>query len=115
MCHSYSWGEWSGWLSVNTYDVDHTHEYIAIRTACGVFDTSPLYKYLIHGPDALKLTNRVVTRDVSRYAVGRSMYTPWCDDDGKIIDDGILARLEEQTPLRSPPLRSAPGTGASAR
>ena len=97
MCHSYSWAEWAGWLSVNTYDIDHTHEYIAIRTACGVFDTSPLYKYLIHGPDALKLTNRVVTRDVSRYAVGRCTYTPWCDDGGKIIDDGILARLEEQT------------------
>jgi aminomethyltransferase len=97
LCDSFSWAEWSGWLSANTYDIDHTHEYIAIRTSCGVFDTSPLYKYLIHGPDALKLTNRVVTRDVSRYAVGRSMYTPWCDDDGKIIDDGILARLEEQT------------------
>jgi aminomethyltransferase len=76
--------------------MDHTHEYIAIRTACAVFDTSPLFKYHIHGPDALRLMNRVVTQDVSRYAVGRSMYTPWCDDRGKIIDDGILARVEEQ-------------------
>ncbi len=97
LCNSYSWAEWSGWLSANTYDMDHTHEYIAIRTACAVFDTSPLYKYHIHGPDALKLVNRVVTQDVSRYAIGRCMYTPWCDDEGKIIDDGILARLEEQT------------------
>ncbi len=97
LCDRYSWAEWSGWLSVNTYDIDHTHEYIAIRTACAVFDSSPLYKYLIHGPDALKLMNRVVTRDVARYAVGRCMYTPWCDDEGKIIDDGILVRLEEQT------------------
>jgi aminomethyltransferase len=96
LCNSHSWAEWSGWLSANTYDIDHTHEYIAIRTACGVFDSSPLYKYLIHGPDALKLMNRVVTRDVSRYAIGRCMYTPWCDDEGKIIDDGILVRLEEQ-------------------
>jgi aminomethyltransferase len=97
LCDSYSWAEWSGWLTANTYDIDHTHEYIAVRTACAVFDSSPLYKYLIHGPDALKLMNRVVTQDVARYAVGRSMYTPWCNDDGKIIDDGILARLEEQT------------------
>ena len=96
LCDSHSWNEWSGWLSANSYDLDHTQEYIAVRTACAVFDTSPLYKYHIHGPDALRLMNRVVTQDVSRYAVGRSMYTPWCDDEGKIIDDGILARVEEQ-------------------
>ena len=54
---SYDWGEWSGWLSANAYDLDHTHEYMAIRTSCAVFDTSPLYKYRIHGPDALKLMN----------------------------------------------------------
>lgn len=93
---SYDWGEWSGWLSANTYDLDNTHEYLAIRTSCGVFDTSPLYKYQIHGPDALKLMNRVVTQEVSRYGVGESMYTPWCDDYGKIIDDGIVARVDEQ-------------------
>jgi aminomethyltransferase len=93
---SYDWNEWSGWLSANVYDLDHTHEYLAIRTSCGVFDTSPLYKYQIHGPDALKLMNRVVTQDVSRYGVGKSMYTPWCDDNGKMIDDGIVARVDEQ-------------------
>jgi aminomethyltransferase len=97
LCDSYSWAEWSGWLTANSYEVDHTQEYIAVRTACAVFDTSPLYKYLIHGYDALKLLNRVVTQDVSRYAVGSCMYTPWCDDEGKIIDDGIVARLDEQT------------------
>lgn len=93
---SYDWGEWSGWLSANVYELDHTHEYLAIRTSCGVFDTSPLYKYRIHGPDALKLLNRVVTQDVRRYGVGKSMYTPWCDDRGKIIDDGIVAHADEQ-------------------
>ena len=93
---SYDWNEWSGWLSANVYELDHTHEYLAIRTSCGVFDTSPLYKYQIHGPDALKLMNRVVTQEVSRYGVGESMYTPWCDDHGKIIDDGIVARVDEQ-------------------
>ena len=96
VCESYSWADWSGWRSANSYDLDHTHEYLAVRTACAVFDASPLFKYLIHGPDALRLVNRIVTQDVSRCAVGRALYTPWCDDEGKIIDDGILARLEEQ-------------------
>ena len=95
-CDSYSWVEWSGWLSANMYDMDHTHEYIAVRTACAVFDNSPLYKYHIHGSDALRVMNRVVTQDVNRYGVGRIMYTPWCDDHGKIIDDGTVARLDEQ-------------------
>lgn len=97
LLESYDWGEWAGWLSANVYGLDHTHEYLAIRTSCGVFDTSPLYKYQIQGPDALRLMNRVVTQDVSRYGVGKSMYTPWCDDKGKIIDDGIVARIDEQT------------------
>jgi aminomethyltransferase len=97
LCDSYSWAEWSGWLTANSYDLDHTYEYIAIRTACAVFDSSPLYKYHVHGPDALRLMNRVVTQDVSRYAAGRCLYTPWCDDEGKIIDEGILARLEDQS------------------
>ncbi|MFQ5943324.1 MAG: aminomethyltransferase family protein [Anaerolineales bacterium] len=96
LCDSHSWADWSGYLTANSYDKDHTHEYLAVRTACAVFDASPLYKYLIHGPDAMRLMNRIVTQDVSRCVVGRAMYTPWCDDEGKIIDDGILVRLEEQ-------------------
>lgn len=97
LCDSHSWAEWSGWLTANTYNIDHTHEYLAVRTACAVFDTSPLYKYHVHGPDALRLMNRVVTQDINRYDAGHCLYTPWCDDDGKIIDDGILARLAERS------------------
>ena len=95
LCVSYNWTVWSGWLSANSYEPDHTHEYLAIRTACAVFDTSPLFKYDIHGPDAFRLVNRVVTQDVAPCIVGRCIYTPWCDDDGKIIDDGILFHLKD--------------------
>lgn len=94
LCESQSWQEWSGYLTANTYELEHTHEYYAIRTACGLFDLTPLYKYHIHGRDALKLLNRVVTRDVNRCALGQVMYTPWCDDEGQIIDDGTVARLD---------------------
>ena len=68
LCDSFSWSEWSGWLTANLYELDHKQEYIAIRTSCAAFDTSPLYKYDIHGPDALRLLNRVVTQDVARCA-----------------------------------------------
>jgi len=95
LCESQSWQEWSGFLSANQYELTHTHEYYAIRTAAALFDVSPLYKYHVYGRDAARLLNRVVTRDVGQCAVGQVMYTPWCDDKGKVIDDGTLARLDD--------------------
>ncbi len=49
------------------------------------------------GPDAERLLDRVVTRDVARTKVGQVLYTPWCDAAGKVIDDGTISRLGEQT------------------
>jgi len=95
LCESHSWQEWSGFLSANMYELHHLREYYAIRTAAAVIDISPLYKYHVHGRDALKLLNHVVTRDLSKCAVGQVMYTPWCDEQGKVIDDGTVARLDE--------------------
>lgn len=94
LCESQSWQDWSGYLSANLYELNHTHEYYAIRTACALLDVSPLFKYHVQGRDAMKLLNRIVTRDVSKLALGQVMYTPWCDDEGKVIDDGTLARLK---------------------
>jgi aminomethyltransferase len=62
-----------------------------------VFDVSPLYKYVVSGPDAGRLVDRVITRDATRLAVGHVAYTPWCDERGKIIDDGTVTRLDEST------------------
>src|SRR6185295_4725236 len=60
-------------------------------------DVSPLYKYLITGRDAARLLDRMVTRDVTRCAVGQVLYTPWCDSAGKVIDDGTISRLDDTT------------------
>jgi aminomethyltransferase len=92
---SYLWQEWAGYLAAQMYELDHMHEYHAVRTACGLFDVSPLYKYHIHGRDAADLLDRIITRDVHKLKVGQVYYTPWCDDDGKLIDDGTLTRLDE--------------------
>ena len=97
LANSQSWDEWSGYLSANSYELDHTREYQAVRTAAALFDVSPLHKLLIHGPHAARLLDRVITRDVSRCAIGQVIYTPWCDDEGKVIDDGTLARLDENS------------------
>ncbi len=95
LCDSHDWQIWSGYLSANTYDLEHTHEYNALRTAAAVFDISPLYKYYIHGPDAEALLDRVLVRNVRRCRPGQVLYTTWCDDQGKMIDDGTLGRLSE--------------------
>ena len=95
-CEVYNWSLWQNWLLADMYAPDHIQEYYAIRTACGVFDMSPIPKYHIYGPDAAWFLDRIVTQNVTKCPVGRVLYTPWCNDDGKIIDDGLLVRLDEQ-------------------
>jgi aminomethyltransferase len=88
------WRNWSGYLSASLYQVSHEPEYYAIRNAAALIDVSPLLKYEVRGPDAAPLLNRIMTRNIAKCAIGQVMYTPWCDDDGKVIDDGTVARLE---------------------
>ena len=73
----------------------HDHEYNAIRNAAALIDITPLYKYLISGKDATKLVNRVITRDINKVAVGQVIYCCWCDEQGKVIDDGTITQLEQ--------------------
>jgi aminomethyltransferase len=87
--------EWSGYYAVSAYETHHEHEYNAIRNAAALIDVSPLFKYIVHGRDAAKLVDRVITRDVTKLAVGQVYYTPWCDEHGKVIDDGTVTRLSE--------------------
>src|SRR5882762_6789353 len=95
LCHSLNYREWAGYYTVSVYEVHHEHEYNAIRNACAAIDISPLYKYLVTGKDATKLVNRVITRDINKVSVGQVIYCCWCDEDGKVIDDGTITRLEE--------------------
>ena len=95
LCESLNYREWSGYYTVSAYESHHEHEYNAIRNAAALIDITPLYKYLVTGRDATRLVDRVITRDVRKMAVGQVFYTPWCDERGKVIDDGTVSRLEE--------------------
>ena len=90
------WREWSGYFASSVYADAHDIEYNAIREAAALIDVSPLYKYLVSGPDALRLVDRVVTRDATKLSVGGVIYTPWCDENGKVVDDGTIHRLDER-------------------
>jgi len=95
LCESYEWRTWSGYLAASVYEPSHEREYYAIRNSAALIDVSPLFKYEISGPDAARLVDRIVTRDVSKCRVGQVLYTPWCDEDGQVIDDGTVHRLAE--------------------
>ena len=90
------WREWSGYFASSAYADAHEIEYNAIREAAALIDVSPLYKYLVSGPDAERLVDRVITRDAARLQVGAVYYTPWCDENGKVVDDGTVHRLDDR-------------------
>ncbi len=97
LCLSQNWRRWAGYLVAGSYDLTLDREYWAIRNAAALIDVTPLIKYLIKGKDAAALLHRVTTRDIYKMKVGQVYYTGWCDDDGKMIDDGTVSRLADST------------------
>jgi aminomethyltransferase len=95
LCTSFRWKDWAGYCAVCSFDTTHEREYFAFRESAGLLDVTPLYKYEVWGPDAAALLSRMMVRDVAKLKVGRVAYSCWCDDDGKVIDDGTVARLDE--------------------
>jgi aminomethyltransferase len=95
LSESHEWRNWSGYLAAGVYEPSHEREYYAIRNSAALIDVSPLFKYDISGPDALRLVNKIITRDAAKCKIGQILYTPWCDEAGKIIDDGTVWRLAE--------------------
>ena len=92
-----AWQEWWGYHTPLSYADSIDVEYNAVRENAGVIDVSPLFKYLLSGPDAVRLIDRVITRDANKLQVDQIYYTPWCDERGKIVDDGTICRLDDAT------------------
>ncbi|MDJ0655840.1 MAG: aminomethyltransferase family protein [Xanthomonadales bacterium] len=88
------WHSWRGYTTADAY-YDASIEYFACRNATGVFDLCPMTKYRITGPDALAYLDRLVTRDMTRIKPGRVAYAVWCNDAGKVIDDGTIFHLSQ--------------------
>ena len=97
LCLPQNWRRWAGYLVVGSYELTLDHEYWAIRNSAALIDVTPLMKYIIKGKDASRLLNRIVTRDMDKLKVGQVYYTGWCDEEGKMIDDGTVSRLDETT------------------
>lgn len=97
LCQPQNWRKWAGYFVVGSYEHTIDREYWAIRNSAALIDVTPLMKYIIKGKDAARLLNKVTTRNIQKMNVGQVYYTGWCDDEGKMIDDGTVARLDETT------------------
>jgi aminomethyltransferase len=95
LCTSLFYTDWAGYHTVSSYDTCHEREYYALRNSAGLIDVSPLFKYEVRGKDAAAFLARVMVKDITKLEVGRCAYTCWCDDQGKVLDDGTVFRLNE--------------------
>ena len=89
-----NWTSWNGYQTARIFDT-LAAEYFTIRSSCSVMDMTPMEKYRITGPDAVTFLNRLVTRDISKLKPGRVTYVVWCNDDGRVLDDGTIFHLGE--------------------
>ncbi|MCB2134896.1 MAG: aminomethyltransferase family protein [Rhodobacteraceae bacterium] len=83
------WGAWGGYTTALELS-DGEMEYTAIRNGASLYDLCPMVKYRIAGAEAGAYLDRLTLRKASALPVGRVHYTAWCDDAGKILDDGTL-------------------------
>ncbi|MEQ8262734.1 aminomethyltransferase family protein [Pseudohaliea sp.] len=91
-----AWSSWNGFKFADYY-YDTVYEYFCIRNFCGTYDICPMQKYLVTGADALAMLNRMVTRDLEKLKPERVTYCCWCTDEGRMIDDGTIFRLAEDS------------------
>jgi len=95
LCTSLFFKDWAGYHTVCSYDTSHEREYYALRNAAGLIDVSPLFKYEVYGKDAAAFLSRVMVKDINKLELGRCTYLCWCDDRGKVLDDGTVFRLSD--------------------
>jgi sarcosine oxidase subunit alpha len=76
-------------------DVDCKDEILNVRNNVGMLDGSTLGKFRIHGPDALKALQRVYVSNMAQAKEGRIKYSAMCNDDGCVMDDGVVVKLGE--------------------
>ena len=83
--------DWNDMGTAWSYDSDPNDEHDAVRQAAGLFDMSPLKKVFVRGPDASKVVDHVITRDMTAIPPGKSAYGAILTDQGTVCDDAIIA------------------------
>lgn len=70
-------------------------EHATVRNNAGVFDVSHMGEFLLKGPNAVDLIQRVTTNDITKIADGKAQYTCMLNNEGGIIDDLIIYCIKE--------------------
>jgi len=78
------------------YSAGITAEHRAVREACGLFDVSHMGEFIVRGPDALELVQRISVNDAAKIEVGQAQYSAMCLDSGCVIDDLIIYRFDDR-------------------
>jgi aminomethyltransferase len=86
------WFNWDEHVVPDAYG-DLASELRATRERVSMGDMSPLSKYEVRGSEAPGFIDRLVTRDTSTFEVGQVMYSPWTDEAGMVVGDGLLFRV----------------------
>lgn len=76
-----------------------TLEHETVRKGVGVFDVSHMGEFLIEGPKALELVQKITSNDASKLTIGRAQYSCLPNENGGIVDDLIVYRVKEETYL----------------
>ena len=74
-----------------------TREILATRGSVGIFDASTLGKIIVKGPDAGQFLDLLYTNMMSTLKPGKCRYGLMCNENGFLMDDGVVARLDEET------------------
>ena len=89
-----TWTDWEGWAWAADFG-DPVAEHQATRTACSLWDESPLRKWDLRGPDAVALADALFTNDMAALEIGQVRYGALCDEQGKMVMDGTVFRLAD--------------------
>jgi len=89
------WKNWSGFLVAPSFQHSITNEYYAIRNSVAMFDTSPLFKYKISGSGSHHFLKRLLVRNIEDCELGSAQYTAWCDNDGFVVQDGVIMHVAD--------------------
>jgi aminomethyltransferase len=93
-----TWTDWEGWAWAADFG-DAVAEHQATRTACNMWDESPLRKWVLRGSDAIKLADVLFTNDMAALEVGQVRYGALCDEQGKMVMDGTVFKLADDHAL----------------
>ena len=74
-------------------------EHLTVRNGVGVFDVSHMGEFLVEGPNALELIQKITSNDASKLNVGDAQYSCFPNDTNGIVDDLICYRVKEETYL----------------